>query len=91
LNIEPLFWNSWKGKILRAVVLDGVYEKSEMLKKVGLTEKQLETALDELLEAGLLNHNEGKSRFWSNSKELSKEYIEFFKEMQITLIDWLHE
>jgi len=90
LTVEPLFWYSWKGKILRAVVLDGVYEKSEMLKKLGLSEIQLETALNELLEAELLNHNKDKSRFWSNSKELSNEYREFLEKIQESLIDWLY-
>ena len=87
---EPRFWSSWKGQIIRAIVLDGVYTRNGLLKTTGLNETQFETALDELFHAELLIER-GKGRLWVNSSELCNEYREFFEKIQETLIDWLYK
>jgi len=87
---EPKFWSSWKGHIIRAIVLDGVYTRNGILKTTGLNETQFETALDELFHAELLIER-GKGRLWVNSSELCNEYREFFEKIQETLIDWLYK
>lgn len=87
---EPKFWSSWKGRIIRAIVLDGMYTRNEILKTTGLAQTQFETALNELFHSELLIEKD-KDRFWVNSSELCNEYRGFFEEIQETLIDWLYK
>jgi hypothetical protein len=30
---KPNFWNSWKGRIIRAIVLDDLYTRDKILKR----------------------------------------------------------
>ena len=87
---EPKFWSSWKGRIIRAIVLEGRYTRNEILKTTRLEEKQFEQALGELFQTTFLVEKE-KDRFWVNSSELCNEYRRFFKKVQETLVDWVHE
>lgn len=87
---EPKFWSSWKGRIIRAIVLDGNYTKDEILKTTRLEKNQFEQALDELFQTGLIVEKE-RDRFWVNSSELCNEYRRFFEKVQETLADWAHE
>ena len=47
---DPNFWNSWKGRIIRAIVLDGLYTRDEILERTQLQGKQFEQALNELFQ-----------------------------------------
>lgn len=87
---EPKFWSSWKGRIIRAIVLDGLYTRNEIFKTTQLEEKQFEQALGELFQTGFLVTIE-KDRFWVNSIELCNEYRRFFKNLQETLVGWVNQ
>jgi len=97
MNIEksesqtPKYWNTWKGRVLLEILAKGTYTKSELINKTGLSEKQLETALDEFVQLELLNHNNDYSRFWSNSRELSRQYNEFYERTRGKIIEKFHE
>ena len=87
---EPRFWSSWKGCIIRAIVLDGLYKRNEILKRTKLEEKQFEVALGELFQTDFLLTME-KDRFWVNSRDLCNEYRCYFKKLQESLLDWVQQ
>jgi hypothetical protein len=87
---EPNFWGSWKGRIIRAIVLDGLYKKNEILKRTQLQEKQFEQALKELFQKQLLEETD-EDRFLVSSRELCNEYRTFFRKLQQNLVDWVNQ
>ena len=97
MNIEknrsytPKYWNTSKGRVLLEVLVKGTYAKSNLIKKTGLDEKQLETVLDDLVQLELINHNDDYSRFWSNSRELSIQYNDFYERNRVKIIEKFHE
>lgn len=82
--------NSWKGRIIRAIVLDGLYKRNEIFKRTQLQEKQFEQALNELFQNELLTARD-KDRFWVSSRELCNQYRTFFKKLQDNLVDWVNQ
>jgi predicted AlkP superfamily pyrophosphatase or phosphodiesterase len=64
--------------------------KKTSLKKTRLEEKQFETALSELFDGELLVKRD-EDRLWVNSKELCKEYREYYKKRQEVLLEWVQE
>jgi phosphatidylserine/phosphatidylglycerophosphate/cardiolipin synthase-like enzyme len=87
---EPKFWSSWRGRIIRAIVLDRLYKRNEILKRTQLQEKQFEQALGELFQKELLEETD-KDRFLVSSRELCNEYRTFFKKLQQNLVDWVNQ
>jgi len=82
------FWNSWKGRIVRAIVLDRVYRKDEIIRITKLKHKNFELALEELFQAQLIKEIE-KGLFVT--KELYKKSWIFFRELQDNLVDWVQD
>ena len=80
------FWNSWKGRIVRAIVLDGIYSENEILKITKLKQKNLETALRELFQAKLLEENNKGFRV---TRDVYKQCWTFFGDLQDKLVDWV--
>ena len=87
-NFDQRFWNSWKGQIVRAIVLDGVYAKNEIIKSTKLKQKNFELALEELFQTQLIYENQ--KGFFVN-KEVYKKCFIFFGSLQDTLVDWVHD
>ena len=87
---EPKFWNSWKGRIIRAIVLDGLYTRDKLLKRTQLQKKQFEQALNELFQNELLTEKHD-DRFWVNSRELCNEYRTYFEKLQDNLVGWVNK
>jgi hypothetical protein len=87
---EPQFWHQWKGSIIRAIVLNGLYTKNEILKRTQLEEERFEQALGELLQMDILTKMKN-DRFLVSSSELTNEYRNFFKNVQETLIKWVNQ
>jgi hypothetical protein len=52
------FWDSWKGRIIRAIVINWVYTKEDILKAKGLKKEQCEIAASELSQTHLLEPKE---------------------------------
>ncbi len=87
---EPKFWNSWKGRIVRAIVIDGVYTRDEIQKRIMLQPEQFEQAFDELFQNELLTRKHN-GLLWVNSRELCNEYRTHFKNLQKSLVDWVNQ
>ena len=89
-DTAPRFWYSWKGLIIRAIVLDRLYKKNEIFKRTHLDEKQFEQALGELSKYELLSRAD-EDRFWVSSIELCDQYRSFFKKLKENLVDWVNQ
>jgi len=85
---KPEHWDTWKGQIIRAIVLDDAYTKNEILKTTGLNEEQFETGYAALSTDDLLTKRD-TDRFWV-THDLCNEYRKFLKTIQGSLIDWLN-
>ena len=86
---DPRFWGSWRGRIIRAIVLNGANTRNAILKATKLKEEELEQALKELFQANLLEERE-QGKFWVN-RELYGKCKSYFEELQETLIDWVQK
>jgi CO dehydrogenase/acetyl-CoA synthase epsilon subunit len=82
-------WNTWKGRIVRAIVLNEAYTKSAILKATNLKEEEFEKALNELLPEKLIEEMED-GKFWVNRELYGKCKI-FFGELQETLLGWVND
>ena len=87
---EPKFWNSWEGRIIRAIVIDGLFTIGEIRKRTLLQEEPFEQALDELFQNDLLTEKHD-GVFWVNSRELCYEYRTYFKNLQNSLVYWVNQ
>ena len=76
MSEEPIFWNSWGGRILRAIAIDGVNTRNKLRKVTGLDPAQFEMALNELLEGDFLFEEE-QDTFRITSDELFDQYKSF--------------
>lgn len=90
MTSEPKFWSSWRGRIIRAIVLDGSYTRKGILESTQLKKDQFELALNELFQAKLIIET-GKDRFLVNSSELCNEYRSYWEEVKRTLVDEVKE
>lgn len=86
---DDRFWGSWKGRIVRAIVLNESYTKDAILKTTKLKEGEFEQAREELLQANLLEER-GKDSFWV-SRELYGQCMRFFEEVKEALVDWVQK
>lgn len=88
-SFEPdeKFWETWRGRIVRAIVLNGAYTKDAILKNTSLGEKQFEQAVKELLDNNLLEEMENRP-FWVKRDLYGKCQI-FFDGLQETLAGWV--
>jgi hypothetical protein len=82
-------WKTWKGRIVRAIVLNNVNTKSTILKATNLKEEEFERGLNELFPEKLVEKLED-GKYWVNSKIWKKCQI-FFDELQETLVNWVNE
>jgi hypothetical protein len=87
--VDQRFWESWKGRIVRSIVLSRTFTKSEILKATKLKEEQFEKALKELFQADLITESEeGKFRV---SRDLYKQCMRYFEEIQEALVEWVQK
>lgn len=86
---ESGFWSTWRGHIVRAIVINQEYTKDSILKVTNLKDEQYDKAVTELLQEGLLEPME-KSKLWVNRQLYGKCKI-FYRELQETLVSWVNE
>jgi phosphatidylserine/phosphatidylglycerophosphate/cardiolipin synthase-like enzyme len=82
-------WNTWKGRIVRAIVLNEVFTKGEILKATNLKEKEFDQASNELFPEKLLEEMED-GKFWVK-RELYGKCLRYFAQLQKTSVDWVSE
>ena len=72
---EPKFWNSWKGFIIREIVLANVYKRDEIIKRTQIQEEQFDQALRELFQNELITE---RSKVVTGLIQNSVRNIDFF-------------
>lgn len=76
----PLYWGTWKGRIIRAIAIDRAFTWEALRDITGLSSQSLNEALTELYTAKALFKNEqGEYRV---SRSLYDEYREYFNELE---------
>lgn len=58
---KPRYWDSWKGRILRAVILDDAVLWDEVKQKSGLEHRQMYRAVGELQKKQLIEYSQDKT------------------------------
>lgn len=74
------YWGSWKGRVIKAISIDGVYSWEEIRDITGLSYQSLNQVLAELFDAKAIYKLEnGQYRV---NRELYKEYNEYFRNIK---------
>ena len=73
---KPRYWDSWKGKVLRAIAIKGAKTWQDVRETSGLTPPVFNRVLAELLNPGVLEKREsgGKTEYSIVSPELGRSY-----------------
>lgn len=79
---EPRYWGSWKGRVIKAIVLDGARTWEDIRDLTGLSVKSLKRALFEMYDMGILEKRIGG--VYRVSREIYKEYRDFFEKQGIS-------
>ncbi|MBM3292409.1 hypothetical protein FJY84_06990 [Candidatus Bathyarchaeota archaeon] len=79
---EPTYWGTWKGRVIKAIAVDGAYSWGEIRDLTGLSTASLNQVLGELYDAKVLTkRDDGQYRV---NFELYKEYNNYFKNLSAT-------
>jgi phosphatidylserine/phosphatidylglycerophosphate/cardiolipin synthase-like enzyme len=81
MSKEPRYWGSWKGRVVKAIAIDGARTWNEIRDQTGLSPKTLNKVLSELFNAEAIEKKDENE--YRVSYELYKEYKEFF-DTQVT-------
>jgi len=79
---EPKYWGSWKGRVIKAIVLDGAKTWNDIRDLTGLSSRSLNRALFEMFDAGILE--KGIGGVYRVSHEIYNEYREFSERQGIS-------
>lgn len=75
---QPLFLGSWKGRVIKAITVDGARTWEDLREMTGLFPKTLNKVLQELFVINAIYKiDDGTYRV---DKQLFKDYTEYFKE-----------
>jgi len=80
---EPTYWGSWKGRVVKAIAVDGARTWNEIRDQTGLSPKTFNKVLSELFSAEALKKLDKKDpEEYRVSYELYKEYQEYFDRLE---------
>ncbi len=82
----PRFYGTWKGRVIEGIVLANARDWNSLLEYTGLGPRELNIALRELYEVGVLKKLDS-DRYWV-SRDLYDEYLSFFEPEGIHEIDY---
>ena len=77
MNKWLVYWGTWKGDILRAIIIDGAKYWNEIQRITNLSQNSLNKALAELYAEGIIRKNSDGS-YWVIPEIFSK-YKQFFE------------
>ncbi len=80
MDKEPRYWGSWKGRVVKAIAIDGARTWTEIRDRTGLSPKSLNRVLSEMYDAKMLE-KQGDSEY-KVVYELYKEYRTFFEKQE---------
>jgi len=79
---EPRYYGSWKGRVIKTIVIDGIRDWKGLQESTELSPKSLNRAIAELRHLGILTQDEDKR--YRVSHEVWKEYKSFFGSQEST-------
>lgn len=77
MSKEPTYWGSWKGRVIRAIAIDGAHSWSEIRGLTGLWENTLNRVLRELYNDHMIYQNPKGT--YCVDEGLRSEYADFFQ------------
>ncbi len=78
---EPIYWGTWKGRIVKAIAIDGAKTWQEIRDQTGLSPKSMQKVLAELFQLdALTKRGEGRDAIYRVPPHIYKAYREFFSE-----------
>jgi len=80
-----MYWGSWKGKVLKAIAIDGSRTWQEIKSSTGLEADELNQAVKELIDLDKLSKS--GERYWIEDYDLYKEYAEYGSQIESTTPD----
>ncbi len=85
LSKKPKYWDSWRGQLLRSIILDGVDTWKDVREKSGLSQNQMLKVVKELRKSETIDYGEieGEKRFRVIDRELAKAYQSGTKEQVV--------
>ncbi|MHA1222041.1 MAG: phospholipase D-like domain-containing protein [Candidatus Heimdallarchaeaceae archaeon] len=79
---ELKYYGSWKGRVIKAIVIDGVYTWKEIRDSTGLSPDKLNVVLKELFDAGALKKIQKEEiQEYRVDSVLYKQYKEYFEKL----------
>lgn len=79
---KPRYWGSWKGRVIKAIVLNSAQTWDDIRDFTGLSPKSLRRALAEMYDVGILDkRTDGTYRVHN---EVRREYEDFFNRQKIS-------
>jgi hypothetical protein len=76
---KPRYHDSWMGKVLKAIVIDGAETWSELQATTEIPEKGLNQTLSELFRLNLLGKNENTKSYYVSNIDIEKEYQAYYQ------------
>lgn len=84
------YWDTWKGRIIRAISINEAYTREKIFMNAGLTDEQFQRAMDELFDRGLLKQISDEKPFWINDVQLVNDYRLYFQGIQDEQLVWIN-
>jgi phosphatidylserine/phosphatidylglycerophosphate/cardiolipin synthase-like enzyme len=76
LSYSPIYWHSWKGQFLKAIIIDGANTWDLLFLKTELLDYQLNTALSELYDLDIIKKE--NDQYFVKDKRIMNDYLEFY-------------
>ena len=87
---EPKYWGSWKGRVIRVIVIDDVHSWEEIQYLTELSPDTLNMVLAEMYNVSILESRKddfGLTTYWITDEALSNEYKDFFIAQDFEIIE----
>jgi sugar-specific transcriptional regulator TrmB len=76
---EPIYFGTWKGRVIKAIVIDGANTRNEIQELTGLPQKSLKRTLNELVAAKTIKKISGRATTFRVEQSLSLAYINYYR------------
>ena len=78
---QPEYLGTWKGRVIKAIAIDGARTYKEILESTGLYHNTLKKVLAELHNSDSIEYNKKTQKYWV-THNLYKEYEKYFQDKE---------
>ena len=79
--VEPLYYGSWKGRVLEAIAVENIRDWNGILEYTQLTPEALDIAISELQDLKVITRQED-DLYWINNIDIYRQYRTYFENLQ---------